>query len=138
VFCNPLIISSISKFTLGSFNTYPLLEVSSKSLPLFPSVLEALSLSPSFFAPLEIMFPCFDAGLDFGIIPAGFNATLEFLTGFTHLSEIAPHAYPLILDLAEAILLHRDVAHPIAQKRLHVLDASPNVSLHAFHLHLGH
>jgi hypothetical protein len=26
---------------------------------------------------------CSAAGLDFGIIPAGFNAPLEFLTGFT-------------------------------------------------------
>jgi len=27
------------------------------------------------------------AGLDFRIIPAGFNAPLEFLTGFTHVKE---------------------------------------------------
>jgi len=27
---------------------------------------------------------CSAAGLDFRIIPAGFNAPLEFLTGFTH------------------------------------------------------
>ena len=35
------------------------------------------------FTPLEIMPRCFAAGLDFRIIPAGFNAPLEFLTGFT-------------------------------------------------------
>ena len=35
------------------------------------------------FTPLEIMPHCFAAGLDFKIIPAGFNATVEFLTGFT-------------------------------------------------------
>jgi hypothetical protein len=34
------------------------------------------------FTPLEIMPHCFAAGLDFRIIPAGFNAPLEFLTGF--------------------------------------------------------
>jgi hypothetical protein len=34
------------------------------------------------FTPLEIMPRCSAAGLDFRIIPAGFNAPLEFLTGF--------------------------------------------------------
>jgi 20S proteasome alpha/beta subunit len=36
-----------------------------------------------FFTSLEIMPRCSAAGLDFRIIPAGFNAPLEFLTGFT-------------------------------------------------------
>jgi hypothetical protein len=36
------------------------------------------------FTPLEIMPRCSAAGLDFTIIPAGFNAPLEFLTGFTY------------------------------------------------------
>ena len=35
------------------------------------------------FTPLEIMDRSSAAGLDFRIIPAGFNAPLEFLTGFT-------------------------------------------------------
>ena len=35
------------------------------------------------FTPLEIMPRYSAAGLDFRIIPAGFNAPLEFLTGFT-------------------------------------------------------
>jgi hypothetical protein len=35
------------------------------------------------FTPLEIMLRCSAAGLNFRIIPAGFNAPLEFLTGFT-------------------------------------------------------
>jgi len=35
------------------------------------------------FTPLEIMPRCSTAGLGFIIIPAGFNAPLEFLTGFT-------------------------------------------------------
>jgi len=35
------------------------------------------------FTPLEIMPRCFAAESDFRIIPAGFNAPLEFLTGFT-------------------------------------------------------
>ena len=35
------------------------------------------------FTPLEIMPRCSAAGLDFRIISAGFNAPLEFLTGFT-------------------------------------------------------
>jgi hypothetical protein len=35
------------------------------------------------FTPLEIMPRCSAAGLDFRIIPAGVNALLEFLTGFT-------------------------------------------------------
>jgi hypothetical protein len=35
------------------------------------------------FTPLEIMPRCSAAGLDFRIIPAAFNAPLEFLTGFT-------------------------------------------------------
>jgi hypothetical protein len=34
------------------------------------------------FTPLEIMPSCSAAGLDFRIIPAGFNAPMEFLTGF--------------------------------------------------------
>ena len=37
------------------------------------------------FTPLEIMPRCSAAGLDFRIIPAGFNAPLEFLMGFTGL-----------------------------------------------------
>ena len=36
----------------------------------------------SIFTPLEIMPRCSAAGLDFRIIPAGFNAPLQFLTGF--------------------------------------------------------
>jgi hypothetical protein len=35
------------------------------------------------FTPLEIMLRCSAAGLHFRTIPAGFNAPLEFLTGFT-------------------------------------------------------
>jgi hypothetical protein len=34
------------------------------------------------FAPLEIMPRCSAADLNFTIIPAGFKAPLEFLTGF--------------------------------------------------------
>jgi hypothetical protein len=37
----------------------------------------------SVFTPLEIMPCCFAAGLRFNKIPTGFNAPLEFLTGFT-------------------------------------------------------
>jgi len=33
--------------------------------------------------PLEIMPRCSAAGLHFNTIPAGFNAPMEFLTGFT-------------------------------------------------------
>ena len=40
-------------------------------------------LSARSFTPLEIMPRCSAVGLDFRIIPAGFNAPLEFLTGFT-------------------------------------------------------
>jgi len=36
------------------------------------------------FTPLEIMPHCSAAGLDFIKISAGFNASLEFLTGFTN------------------------------------------------------
>jgi hypothetical protein len=39
--------------------------------------------NPTRFTPLEIMPRCSAAGLDFRIIPAGFNAPLEFQTGFT-------------------------------------------------------
>jgi hypothetical protein len=35
------------------------------------------------FTPLEIMPPCSATGLNFSKILAGFNAPLEFLTGFT-------------------------------------------------------
>jgi hypothetical protein len=42
-----------------------------------------VDLLPLLFTPLEIMPRCSAAGLDFRIIPAGFNAPLEFLTGFT-------------------------------------------------------
>jgi hypothetical protein len=44
---------------------------------------KTLYMSFLFFTPLEIMPHCSAAGLDFRIIPAGFNAPLEFLTGFT-------------------------------------------------------
>src|SRR4030042_2163822 len=40
-------------------------------------------LSRGYFPPLEIMPRHSAAGLDFRIIPAGFNAPLKFLTGFT-------------------------------------------------------
>ena len=40
------------------------------------------------FTPLEIMPRCSAAGLDFRIIPAGFNAPLEFLTGFSELLSL--------------------------------------------------
>ena len=39
------------------------------------------------FTPLEIMPRCSAAGLSPRIIPAGFNAPLEFLTGFTLLGQ---------------------------------------------------
>ncbi len=39
-------------------------------------------LARNIFAPLEIMPRCSAARLDFTIIPVGFNAPLEFLTGF--------------------------------------------------------
>jgi hypothetical protein len=42
-----------------------------------------LNISHGLFTPLEIMPHCSAAGLDFIKIPAGFNASLEFLTGFT-------------------------------------------------------
>jgi len=54
------------------------------------------------FTPLEIMrlrgrchfgvakARCSAAGLDFRIIPAGFNAPLEFLTGFTEAAKTSP------------------------------------------------
>jgi hypothetical protein len=43
----------------------------------------------SIFTPLEIMPRCSAVGLDFRIIPAGFNAPLEFLTGFIGMSPRA-------------------------------------------------
>ena len=42
------------------------------------------------FTPLEIMPRCSAAGLPFKIIPAGFNAPLEFLTGFTYAEDQIP------------------------------------------------
>ena len=46
------------------------------------------------FTPLEIMPRCSAAGLHFRIIPAGFNAPLEFLTGFTPKSEHPVKLHP--------------------------------------------
>jgi hypothetical protein len=50
---------------------------------------DALTIASLTFTPLEIMLRCSAAGLDFRIIPGGFNAPLsfesqrlEFLTGF--------------------------------------------------------
>ena len=52
------------------------------------------------FTPLEIMPRCSAAGLNFTIIPAGFKAPLEFLTGFTKEERV--------LSLYEAILYQVD------------------------------
>jgi hypothetical protein len=54
------------------------------------------SLRTAAFIPLEIMLGCPPAGLDFRIIPAGFNALMEFLMGLIceilafHLLEMTP------------------------------------------------
>ena len=50
------------------------------------------------FTPLEIMPRCSAAGLGFIIIPAGFNAPLEFLTGFTLLPIISSSHFPIISE----------------------------------------
>jgi len=54
-------------------------------LPIFTEI-GILQACPESFTPLEIMPRCSAAGLGFRIIPAGFNAPLEFLTGFTFAS----------------------------------------------------
>jgi hypothetical protein len=56
-----------------------------------PSVIPDLS-----FTPLEIMPCCSATGLEFRIIPAGFNAPLEFLTGFTYSHSIVLGGLELI------------------------------------------
>jgi hypothetical protein len=53
------------------------------------------------FTPLEIMPRCSAAGLDFRIIPAGFNSPLEFLTGF-HLGVI--QKWPISVSAISDIL----------------------------------
>jgi hypothetical protein len=45
---------------------------------------------------------CSATGLDFRIIPAGFNAPLEFLTGFTEIFEEG-HLRKLRFDLSETV-----------------------------------
>jgi len=42
------------------------------------------------FTPLDIMPRCSATGLDFRIIPEGFNAPLEFLTGCTFFIPASP------------------------------------------------
>jgi hypothetical protein len=52
-----------------------------------------LNLSSLFFKPITSLYPvrnndpCSAMGLGFRIIPAGFSAPLEFLTGFTEIRE---------------------------------------------------
>ena len=48
------------------------------------------------FTPLEIMPRCSAAGLDLRIIPAEFNAPLEFLTGFTFFIEFEKSIHGLL------------------------------------------
>ena len=60
----------------GSFRHYKLGHVKIKSI--LPVIIAG-----AIFTPLEIKPRCSAAGLGFIIIPAGFNAPLEFLTGFT-------------------------------------------------------
>ncbi|MDI7259632.1 MAG: alpha/beta hydrolase [Thermodesulfobacteriota bacterium] len=48
----------------------------------------------STFTPLEIMPRCSAAGLHFRLIPAGFNAPLEFLTGFTNIGAVMGRFVP--------------------------------------------
>jgi len=48
------------------------------------SRIKSIFIQDKLFTPLEIMPRCSAAGSDFRIIPAGFNAPLEFLTGFTY------------------------------------------------------
>jgi len=53
------------------------------------------------FTPLEMMPRCSAAGLGPRIIPAGFDAPLEFLTGFTsvtHYETIQGEAQNLLLS----------------------------------------
>jgi hypothetical protein len=49
------------------------------------------------FTPLEIMPHCSAAGLDFRIIPTGFNTPLEFLTGFIQIKSKCCASYFLRL-----------------------------------------
>jgi len=56
------------------------------------------------FTPLEIMPRCSEAGLDFRIIPAGFNASPEFLTGFTPKERMRVHLIFTAHSLPESIV----------------------------------
>jgi tungstate transport system substrate-binding protein len=71
------------------------------------------------FTPLEIMPRCSAARLDFRIIPAGFNAPLEFLTGFTWTSSTQGASREIILatttSTQDSGLL--DVLLPIFEKK---------------------
>jgi len=59
-----------------------------KGYPLFYPVRNNAPLLPPGQRPSG---PAAAAGLDFRIIPAGFNAPLEFLTGFTYLTGLTRH-----------------------------------------------
>jgi len=89
------------------------------------------------FTPLEIMPHCSAVGLDLRIIPAGFNAPLEFLTGFTiemraglrHLKRFSKSEYPKLILLIPIVgwgitiilvlgaTLYRLVIRPLIKKR---------------------
>jgi hypothetical protein len=56
----------------------------------------------------------------------------------TNSSIITPQGDTLIFYFTESIFFHGDVIRDIGEKRLHVLDASVDVTLHPFHLFLTH
>jgi len=60
-----------------------LLDFSNEFKRLFASQFSSLKAKQNPFTPLEIIPRCSATGLDSRIIPAGFNAPPEFLTGFT-------------------------------------------------------
>ena len=55
----------------------------------FSGINYSFLITPS--TPLEIMPRCSGAKLRFNKIPAGFNAPLEFLTGFTWIGRYSHH-----------------------------------------------
>jgi hypothetical protein len=61
----------------------PLLDFPRLSKIYVPIMLKKRYVVKLIFIPLEIKPRCSAVGLGFRIIPAGFNAPLEFLTGFS-------------------------------------------------------
>ncbi len=74
---------------------------------------------------------------DYGGQPAD-NQSIQHHSSSTDFSIITSADDVFIFCLTEPIFFHREVIRNVGEKRLHIFDASVDVTLNAFHLFLTH